>query len=310
MTTLSPRRAFRSALALAGAALLASCAGAPSGPSAPTSVPDVGSLPGVQTASYPATVLDDGDGPELCVGPMLTSYPPQCGGPALVGWDWADWQGHFTEASGVRWGSFWVAGHYDAEADSVTLAQAKPAEEYAWPDAGADSVDFTTPCLAPAGGWQVLDPARTTQQTLDQVLAAAAALEGYAGAWVDQSPNPLSEKEPTTGEEMLEQELAMNDPALLIVNVRTTGDIATAETALRAHWGGMLCVSAAAHSEADLLGIQQELTLAGVFMSWADATTGKVHVSVLFDDGTLQRELDERHGAGLVAVESALAPWS
>ena len=40
------------------------------------------------------------------------------------------------------------------------------------------------------------------------------------------------------------------------------------------------------------------------------AGTGRdrVDVEVIYDDGSLQRELDERLGAGMVAVTSALRP--
>jgi len=36
------------------------------------------------------TVLDDGDGPELRLGGVAESLPPQCGGTKVLGWDWAD----------------------------------------------------------------------------------------------------------------------------------------------------------------------------------------------------------------------------
>jgi len=49
------------------------------------------------------TVLDDGDGPELCLGGVAESLPPQCGGPKVVGWDWAD-----VEAQGSLAGTTWT----------------------------------------------------------------------------------------------------------------------------------------------------------------------------------------------------------
>jgi hypothetical protein len=45
------------------------------------------------------TVLDAGT-PMLCFM-VLTSLPPQCGGPAIIGWDWSAVPRE--EASGVRW---------------------------------------------------------------------------------------------------------------------------------------------------------------------------------------------------------------
>ena len=51
----------------------------------PTPVPD-----GEVRTSGLVTVLDAGTGPELCLGAVAESYPPQCGGPALEDFDWGD----------------------------------------------------------------------------------------------------------------------------------------------------------------------------------------------------------------------------
>lgn len=70
----------------------------------------------------PVTVLDDGTGPELCLGGVAKSYPPQCDGPPLVGWRWAEVDGPFERVSGVRWGDFVVTGRYDGTSFTVTEA--------------------------------------------------------------------------------------------------------------------------------------------------------------------------------------------
>ena len=76
------------------------------------------------SASGPATPVPSGPGdhaqpghgdghrqsPELCLGPIAESYPPQCGGPALVGWDWADHENTFEQQGDVRWGTYLVTG--------------------------------------------------------------------------------------------------------------------------------------------------------------------------------------------------------
>ena len=53
-----------------------------------------------------AFVLDRGTGPEVC-GTVATSLPPQCGGPRLIGLDWADvpWA---DEAQGVTWADMYI----------------------------------------------------------------------------------------------------------------------------------------------------------------------------------------------------------
>lgn len=307
--SLSPRRILLSTAAIVGAVTLASWAA--SGPGSPTSPPGDGTRAGVETARA-ATVLDDGTGPELCLGAILESYPPQCSGPAMTGWDWADWEGQHDEASGVRWGLFWVAGHYDPRDDTFEVAEAELAAARTWP-VYEDPADFTASCPAPTGGWKVVDPARTTQESLDRTLAFAATMDGYAGAWIDQSVNPAAAGPPESGDDddMIAYELSMNDPTLLILNVRTTGDLGGAESALREHWGGMLCVSAAERTEEELLRIQEELN--GIssrqLSSWPDITTGIVRADVAFDDGSLQDSLDDHYGEGVVKVTSALIPW-
>ncbi|HEX5630169.1 MAG TPA: hypothetical protein VFY15_00780 [Acidimicrobiia bacterium] len=47
------------------------------------------------------TVIDSGDGPELCIAFVLTSLPPQCSGPIAASLDMGGWS---QELNGVRWG--------------------------------------------------------------------------------------------------------------------------------------------------------------------------------------------------------------
>lgn len=46
-------------------------------------------------------VIDSGNGPELCIGGVEESLPPQCSGPVAAGLDMDGWS---EEVSGVRWG--------------------------------------------------------------------------------------------------------------------------------------------------------------------------------------------------------------
>lgn len=256
------------------------------------------------TPAHPATVLDDGDGPELCMGAILTSYPPQCGGPALIGWDWEDVAGDFTDEMGVRWGEFVVTGTFDAERDEFTVADVRAATEHDWPQPdGAPTDMFATPCLEPGGGWVVADATRTTVETMDAVFERARSLPGYAAGWVDQSRNP-AHGDPDTPD----IELTFTDPLHTVVNVSVTEDPQGAEAALREVWGGMLCVSEASRSEAELQAIAEEIRGDGLLGSNADGLSGVVNVEVVYDDGALQRSLDEEYGSGVVVVSSQLVP--
>lgn len=57
------------------------------------------------------------DAAELC-GVVAESYPPQCGGLPVTGWDW-DAVEH-EEAEGVRWGSYLVTGTFDGKSFVIT----------------------------------------------------------------------------------------------------------------------------------------------------------------------------------------------
>lgn len=68
------------------------------------------------------TVLQkDGDDAQFCLGPVMESYPPQCSGPVIVGWQWPD-GGMSESASGVTWGSYALTGTWDG----IQFAPAEP----------------------------------------------------------------------------------------------------------------------------------------------------------------------------------------
>ncbi len=96
-------------------------------PSASASGPATPVPSGPVTTRNLATVMDTGT-PELCLGPIAESYPPQCGGPALVGWDWADHQDTFEQQGDVRWGTYLVTGTWDGT--SMTATEAIPGALY------------------------------------------------------------------------------------------------------------------------------------------------------------------------------------
>ena len=263
----------------------------------------VPAAPGEVTTRYPVTVLDDGDGAELCVGGVADSLPPQCGGPRLVGWDWADHAGDFETRSGVRWGDFLVTGTFDGT--SLTPTEVVPGDQVDPPAPQDDQDRFATPCPEPEGGWRVLDPGKTTQATQDRTFEAAQRLEGYAYSWVDQSINPVWDDWQDGTATDSETEQSLNDPTLLIINVKVTGDPVAAERTLRETWGGSLCVTQAQHTQKELMAIADDLfdlpgsLGGGPEDDWVD-------FEVLYDDGSYQAWADATYGAGTVVVTSAL----
>lgn len=70
-----------------------------------------------------ATVMDTGAGPELCLGAVAESYPPQCGGPPVRGWSWAGvGRGMHETVGAVRWGMYALTGTWDGTVFTVTDA--------------------------------------------------------------------------------------------------------------------------------------------------------------------------------------------
>lgn len=253
------------------------------------------------------SVLEDSQGPQLCYY-LMESYPPQCSGPEVIGWDWAD---HPREqASGVRWGSYVLTGEFDPATEEFTLHEVLPDADSA--GAAEDSADFSTPCPEPADGWAVADPERSTEETLQRAQQAAEQLPGYAGLWVDNSPNPVTAEDinqaAAEGEDTLELESQLNDPQLLILNVQVTEDPQGAYDALREEWGGMLCISEATFTEEELTALQEQLEVPGTTSSWVDTTSNQLAVQVFYDDGSLQSQLDEHYGPGVITVSSAMQP--
>ncbi|NED95482.1 hypothetical protein G1H11_09165 [Phytoactinopolyspora alkaliphila] len=250
------------------------------------------------------TVMETAEtGPQLCLGGVAESYPPQCGGPDISNWSWDEVDPDtYESASGSTWGVYVVTGRYDGETFELT----EPASSAMYttpPPVDHQEPDFSSPCEPPAGGWAVVDPEKTNDDALQEALQLAAEQPDYAGAWVDQSINPASEAESD-----LEAEEAMNDPSLLVLNVQFTGDLERHEAELREVWGGALCVSEAEHTEAELRAIQDELVdIPGFLGAGVDTSGGVVTLQVEIDDG-LQQRLDEQYGEGIVRVTAALTP--
>jgi hypothetical protein len=97
-------------------------AGNPSASGVPAAMPAaIPAARGPVTTRQPATVMDTGS-PELCLGAVAESYPPQCRGILLAGWSWRDQAGHFERVGSVRWGLFAVTGTFDGTTFNVRSA--------------------------------------------------------------------------------------------------------------------------------------------------------------------------------------------
>ena len=120
-------------LAVAPLLLLAACGGTDavardgSSPADPDAPPALALPANVRTANL-AMVMDTGKGrPQVCLGPIAESYPPQCGGPVLLGWRWKDHPEHDRQGR-IRWGSFMITGSWDGT--RLRAVEAIPAALY------------------------------------------------------------------------------------------------------------------------------------------------------------------------------------
>jgi len=68
------------------------------------------------------TVIQTGDAlPQLCLGAIAESFPPQCSGPEVTGWDWDTVDGEQT-AGDVTFGAYAVTGTWDGTTFGATSA--------------------------------------------------------------------------------------------------------------------------------------------------------------------------------------------
>ncbi len=184
-------------------------------------------------------VLEDSSaGSELCYT-VLTSFPPQCRGPRIVGWDW-DTVAH-EAASGTRWGHYNLVGRWDNV--EFFVEHAGPADgPIRLPDG---LTPLSTPCSPPVGGWPAPDSSRTTADALSAATVAVESRPENGGSWIDLGDRVVENERP--------------DYSRAIFNVLTTGDLEAMEAVVRREWGGNVCVRPAAVSLATLTAWQIEI---------------------------------------------------
>lgn len=227
-----------------------------------------------------ATVLEaPGKQPMLCLGVVLESLPPQCGGPPITNWSWsavADEQ----SANGTTWGEYHVIGIFDGEQFTLTdppgLFRSSP------PPAN----QFASPCEKPPGGWTVPDRSKADGESQTKAIDYARGQPDLAGVWLDGT----------------------------VLNLKFTGDLQRHEREIRTLWGGALCVSKGERTLHQLRSTQNEVTRdAGSFdlqmlSAGVDEIAGVVTLDVVVVHPDTQQRLDDRFGKGMVRVTGRLQP--
>jgi hypothetical protein len=247
--------------------------------------------PTEQRYTVSATVLESPDhGPQLCHA-VATSYPPQCGGPDVIGWDWAAVDGE-ESANGTTWGVYRVVGTWDGERLTLAEPPGEPRHGEGWP-----GPDLSTPCPTPDGGWRIEDPATATPGGRQAAIDYANRQPGLGSVWLDNGAE-LADHLPGVAEQA-------------VLNVSFTGDVQRHEAELRARYGGPLCVVPAAHSQAELSALQERVNeaLRGEMLSSApDGIRGRVQVVVPFVDQEVRDRVAQVDPDGLVELQGWLQP--
>ena len=228
------------------------------------------------------------------------SLPPYCAGPGIIGWEWGNLKSE--SLAGTRWGSYvlvgtWADGLTPSAPETFTLTEPAVADDGTVQRPASRSSEISTPCPQPAGGWQPVDPARATSSAFEAASRRAQAESGFGGLWIHQ--------------QNLDGKGNANNPRKFILNVTTTGDVAAMERKLRVIWGGSLCVSKAARSEAELSSAQTALSnnpVPGTVSLGIDVTAGQLVVELMVATQERQRELDQQFGKGAVRLQGLLAP--
>lgn len=113
-------RSILIAPALGLALALSACATGP-GADGPELIDDMPTLTTVDAAGE-GMVIQLGDAlPQFCLGAVAESYPPQCSGPELIGWDWETAGGQETSGD-ATWGMYAVTGKWDGTQMFVSTA--------------------------------------------------------------------------------------------------------------------------------------------------------------------------------------------
>jgi hypothetical protein len=266
----------------------------------PTTPPSRWSEPTQPRYQATGMVLQHKDrGPELCLGAIATSYPPQCEGLAILNWRWDQVDGE-ESAGGVTWGSYQVVGTYDGTSFTVTRAALAPPASR--PSAEERFKDEPKPgCPEPAGGWAVPDPARRSEPYLEPVDRVARAQPDFTGLWISYLA-PMGNN-------------VAEDPGEFVLNVAFTGDLVRHQAELRPRWGGRLCVTRQQRSYRQLLGIQRELQGdvgadlgLRVLGSGIRESANTVTLMVVVLGERARAALEARYGSGAVQATAVLTP--
>ena len=220
------------------------------------------------------TVLESPEhGPQLCLGGVAESYPPQCGGIDVTNWAWDT--ATAESANGTTWVTVSLTGTYDGEAFTVDgVGEPEPFE--------GDDHDFSPIC-------DDFDP-DAGRASLDVDLSD---IDGLAAVWVSD-PN---------GDDW--------DGPFVVNVIATPGRGDDVRDAVAERWDGALCVEERDQpTEAELQRITEELqgdVPFEVVASSGDVLRGVVVADVVVADDAARAYAEDRWG-DTVVLRPVLVP--
>lgn len=215
----------------------------------------------------------------LCVGPVTATPTPDCAGPAVTPWDWANVRS--TISGQARWGIFDLTGTWDGS--RFTLVEPPARAQHL---IGVQTSKLPT-CSTPSGGWVAPNLTMVGDDDLAAAQAAAQRIPSFAAMWLR---TPAQAKAP-------------------VLHVAVTRAAAAAEQEIRKHWGGPLCIFPALRTHADLSRIEAKLRSGafGTEILMSSISLDHVSITVLIDPtSALQARVHQEFGSGVVQIDAIL----
>ena len=231
---------------------------------------------------------------------MAESYPPQCQGLPVEGWDWTEHRGDFDDAGGVRFGTFAVTGGFDGT--TVRYESAVAGALY-------DPMPRPEPTSSAAEQHSAAE-LETIGQELQELPGAFSTMPGDNFVVVDVVHDDGSLQDWADHRGDFDNAGGVRFGTFAVTG-GFDGTTLTYESAVSGAlydpmpWPEPTSSAAENHSPSELEAIGRELQeLPGALSTMPGDNL--VVVDVVHDDGSLQDWADATYGAGLVFVHSAL----
>ena len=178
------------------------------------------------------TVLDLGEGPIMCTPVIAATSPPYCEGVPIEGFSWDDVD--HDEQAGSRWGQYALLGRWDDRTFTLT----EPAFPIDWSQVRTPEPEpVNVPCPEPEGGWwsDLTDAERVSSGHYNDAISVVNTRAELLSIDIVEpdEPRPDAVRVDVIDEGWI--------PGLVVIRLSELRD--GDEEAIRAYWGGPLCLA-------------------------------------------------------------------